>query len=509
MSRPKKAKNKGLWQYQVGVKPNIVTAYERDDKKNVVTLRWWPAGATQYKTKSLGIYLRDERGNIIPDRRTDAEEQTKAAYTNLVAGFPPGAPAPGSAPMNPQLTLTLQTGFDLAFAKESGMFDDHAALHYKEMVRYKDRVIEALGAHRTWDSIVPSDYETLWRRMTKRYLEEGLGGKTATLRCLVILKQTAAWLAGNRHTPKGSAEPDPKWEERFEKSWADMTGERRGPKKPRHTPEEMGRLLMAAMAGKGDPRLCLLFLLAAEARLGQAVRGMRSWLDLGEVGARSLGTFWVPDFGKKTGVIIDLTPETRGYVDAAMTTGYLRDLETAHRAGKLADYPLFPGLRLVGGFARLDAKKPLGKRAMTDIWHEFERLAGVPVVALRGWYGIRRAGTNLARDVEKDNTILNNITGHKSTKTREGYQELRRPEDAVRQSAALHNARGLALAAAGAEPGDEGAQSAPVAPSAPSTWELNRAAKLDRRVAKHAADAKRKAEEEMQKRIAAGLPVSV
>jgi hypothetical protein len=507
MARPTKSTKKKGWEYQVGVRPNVVTAYERVDKKGVVTLRWWPPKAKKYKTKSLGIYLRDAQGNIIPDRKADAEQKTKDAYNNLLAGLAPGAPAPGSAPANTKLTLTLEEGFALAFAKNTGMFDDTAALHYKEMERYKKRVLAILPG-RTWESIVPGDYVTLWRTLANTYMlgGKGRGGRTATLNCVIVLAQTARWLSGARLINRGAAEPDPKWKDAFEKAWATLTGQHHKTKKLRHTPAELGRLHQARREGKGDPRLNLLFSLAAEARLGQAVRAMRSWLTLDAVGARELGLLHIPDYGKKKGKVVDLTSESRAEVDAALTTGYLRELEAEYqRTNAKANYPLFPGNRLVAGVAVAGTKKSLGKRALINLWHEFETEAGVAVVAGRGWYGVRRKSIDLAQDVEKDPRVLNMMSGHRSSETRVGYQDDRRPEDVEKATVAIESARELALAAAQAA----GGQAAPSAPAAPSQWAANQAAKNDRRAAKHAADAVKKAQEEMLKRIAAGLPVAV
>lgn len=63
------------------------------------------------------------------------------------------------------------------------------------------------------------------------------------------------------------------------------------------------------------------------------------------------------------------------------------------------------------------------------MFHELERLAKVAVIKGRGWYGVRRAGTDLAEDVETDERVLNSLTGHRDSAMRRlVYQDGERPE---------------------------------------------------------------------------------
>jgi hypothetical protein len=58
-----------------------------------------------------------------------------------------------------------------------------------------------------------------------------------------------------------------------------------------------------------------------------------------------------------------------------------------------------------------------------------ERLAGIEPVKGRGWYGVRRTATDLAEDVERDDRVLNSLTGHQDSATRRKfYQQRNRPE---------------------------------------------------------------------------------
>ena len=53
--------------------------------------------------------------------------------------------------------------------------------------------------------------------------------------------------------------------------------------------------------------------------------------------------------GRKEGETMDLRPELRAYIDHVLTHGYLAELEAARLRGEIADYPLFPGGKLVNG----------------------------------------------------------------------------------------------------------------------------------------------------------------
>src|SRR5687768_1179809 len=63
------------------------------------------------------------------------------------------------------------------------------------------------------------------------------------------------------------------------------------------------------------------------------------------------------------------------------------------------------------------------------MFHEFERLAGIHPTLGRGWYGVRRTATDLAEDIEKDQRVLNSLSGHSDSAIRRSvYQEKNRPE---------------------------------------------------------------------------------
>ncbi len=121
--------------------------------------------------------------------------------------------------------------------------------------------------------------------------------------------------------------------------------------------------------------------------------------------------------------------------------GYLARYEVEYQNGRIRDYPLFPSGRFKRGFAKLtDSPSPLTRTAALGMFCELEKVAGVPHVAGRGWYGVRRTATDLAEDIEKDERILNSISGHSDSATRRGiYQEAERP-DVLRRAAHIREA---------------------------------------------------------------------
>jgi hypothetical protein len=93
---------------------------------------------------------------------------------------------------------------------------------------------------------------------------------------------------------------------------------------------------------------------------------------------------------------------------------------------------LFPAGRLRRGRAVLRAElKSLTRTAGLDMFHEVERFAGITSAPKRGWYGVRRAATDLAEDHEKDERVLNSITGHTDSATRRKRRGTRRGADRV------------------------------------------------------------------------------
>jgi integrase len=192
----------------------------------------------------------------------------------------------------------------------------------------------------------------------------------------------------------------------------------------RHNVEEVAAIFAALP--KGDPRLRLLTEFAAELRAGQAVRAKRSDLDLDAVGGFGLGRFIVHGNGKKHGEIVDLHPELRALVDEVLSTGYLAEAEAAHQRGEIPDYFLFPGGKLQRGSVPLcrATAKPLSDWNARNLFKALEAIAGGEHQDGRAFYGLRRQATDLAPEFAQDARVLNKLTGHTDSATRERiYQD--------------------------------------------------------------------------------------
>lgn len=469
----------GPWKFTVGLKPHTVSAFERKDKAYAVWLRWNRPGTGFYEKMSLGMRLRDDVGRLDDQKVAAAQDAAKKAYNRLLRGEDPRTPEPQVDAAGRE-QLTIAEGLKIALAVPNGMYaveNDHV----RDMRRYQRHLMIVLGQEATWDGLTEISYVQVWRNLARRKADDGIGGKRSCELAIVLLAQAGRWLKRAGKLMGSPAVPEDLYSAKLDADWHRITKEpteKASP--PRHTTEEVGRLFLNLDNPKADPRIRLAFRLAGEARLGQALACDRKTMDLGRVGAHSLGRFTILGNVKKKGVKIDLTAEQRAAVDYEMREGYLRELEAVFRAGHIDTYPLFPGKRLVRGVAALGSTQPIGDRAATDLWHEFERAADVAIIAGRGWYGVRRTGADLAEDVESDGRALNAITGHQSDEMRRKvYQDKDRDAVLAKATMAREAARQLAIAHA------ESAQTS-ASLTAPSRWEQVREDKKARRRAKHA-----------------------
>ena len=449
MARRERAK---VWQYQRGEPPNTVTAIERLDRGRVIEVRWWVPRLKRFQRRSLGFAIRDANGVVADDLQRQAVQQAQAIYDALMAGRSPFAEesAENTGP------LSLREGFSLATTVPTGMYVVESE-HLRELRRAARDIVEAIaygqkGEPRTWDALSYSVVRELWVTLARRYKATGKGGPAWTERCVVALLQVSQWLASEEKTLRPLTAKKT-WREHFRREWEQLTSSRITRSTPRHNEEEIRRIFAALHDPRVDPRIALALELGAEARLGQVRRLMRVDVDLSPIGAFDLGRIVVHGVGKKLGVVRDLTPEERAAIDRALA-GYLRDLEEAYVAGLRPNYPMFPAGRLRYDVApsrvsrkRKDAASPtrrskltvgdapIGKRALTDLFHDLERVAKVEPIEGRAWYGIRRRATDLYEDYEKDERVLNDQTGHKRSDTRrEVYQE--RDRAAIRAKSA-------------------------------------------------------------------------
>lgn len=325
------------------------------------------------------------------------------------------------AAANDRGPLTLGEGIRLAFDLSRGMFPTETR-HSRESRKLAERGAQILGENTPWTELTPGTLQSVVRVLA-RESTDGRGARTAEYMC-AMLYGVANWLREEERIPDTAAKPKRNWKIRLKEEWQAITGVTVVESRPRHAVAEVAALFAALPAV--DPRLRLLIEVAAELRAGQAVRAKRSDLVLDPVGGFGLGRFIVHGRGKKHGEVVDLHPELRALVDDELSSGYLRDVEAAYRDGTIKDYFLFPAGRLKRGRALVKwaTKQPLGSTGIRDMFRKLEKAAGVDHQEGRAFYGLRRQATDLAPEFEQDARVLNRLSGHLNSATRERvYQD--------------------------------------------------------------------------------------
>jgi integrase len=324
------------------------------------------------------------------------------------------------AAKQPAKPLTLAEGVEKAFDPQRGLYPG-GTRHAKQARTLLDRALVILGERLAWAELTPGTVLSLVRTMA-RESTRGKGARLAEYTC-VVLYAVATWLRGEGLIPETAALPRPGWKTKLKEEWRVATGRRVVCRRPRHTVDEVAAIFAALP--QGDPRLRLLVELAAELRAGQAVRGMRSDLSL-KGGGFALGRFVVHGAEKKHGEVVDLHPELRELVDEVLSSGYLAEAEAAFQRGEIEDYYLFPAGKLRGGSVPLEraTKQPVGTTAIRKMFLAVEAIAEVEHVVGRAFYGLRRQATDLAPEFASDARVLNTLSGHLDSATRERiYQE--------------------------------------------------------------------------------------
>lgn len=123
---------------------------------------------------------------------------------------------------------------------------------------------------------------------------------------------------------------------------------------------------------------------------------------------------------------MDLHPELRESVDEVLSTGYLSEAEAAYERGEIPDYYLFPAGKLKRGSVPPSRAMEdyLSDRTLRGMFRALEEIAGIPHKKGRALYGLRRQATDLAPEFATDARVLNRISGHKDSATRERvYQD--------------------------------------------------------------------------------------
>ena len=473
-----------LFHYELGARGGVrVVADEREDRPGVVVGRIWSTELKRYEKFTLPRRIRNKSGKRVKEAEAEARRYVKARFDEAVRASAdqateptqPPAPSPRGLPTvepirDPRETLTVHEGCDIAMVIGSGIFPVRSD-HTRDLEGALARAKCVIAPERTWSEWQPLEYQKVWRALINLYVSNvqemraaepdgtthrARGGKRAIELVVIALIRVRGWLAIQTRIPPGAATPPGGWGQMYEDDWYELTEvigilprdeDLEEDVGPRHSDEEFGLLLLSLHLA--DPRLELLITLAVEGRLGQVRRTMRSDVHL-DGGVRGLGYMIVRGRKKKGGVRVDFDREQREALDHAMTGGYLSALEAAYRAGTISDYPIVPAGHLyrTGGIAPADTTGYSNKRSLSDWMRALEAAVGIEHVQGRGHYGLRRAATDLAEDVETDSRVLNLLTGHLPLGTRaRRYQS--RIRDALRERVivARRALRDLAIAA--------------------------------------------------------------
>lgn len=385
------------WTFEIGERPTRVSALERTDRGGVVYLRWWDAGRGNWRQSSTKLKVRNRKGDLVQRRITDAIRATKARHASLVSAVP--------MPEGAERPLSIVEGVDKALHPKSGGWAKPGR-NRTEVRCELERVANILGHSRAWNDLRPGDVRTVYRTRRKQLAAKGHTGKRAAELTVARMLAVAAWLRGEGVIDYAACHPPTRWKINLAKDYDDPP-----PHQPRHSLEEMRRILKAAPLV--DPRLAFLYRVGIGLRLGQVVRCTRADLDM------EAGTLRVPGKGNKHGTTVALLDEDRVVVQAALN-GYLAPLESLLKAEQIPNYPLVPAGPLRGG--RVDSRTatvrpeqatagPVCMSAVRKWFRRAEDLAGVPHERGRSTYGMKRQAVDTAKNLEVGRDTLTALGG--------------------------------------------------------------------------------------------------
>lgn len=382
------------WRWSVGSGSSKVTALELPHRRNGLYLRWRARG--NWAVQSLQLTCRTATGRLIK-AACEAAQTAARAKSRELAEAAAALPVPGEP-------VTLAQAEALAFHPDRGRWTRETA-NGKELARALALAAEHWGPRRRWHELTRADWRSLWRWRLRALQAAGHRGYRGSELLVQHVATVADWLVEEGHVLRVQG-PERKWREQLAADYLRAMDALPEAHRPRHTLDEMRRILEAAQ--HGDPRFALLMALGAELRLGQVVRCRRSDLDL------ERGTLRVRGRGTKGGTTVQLTGGQLVAVINALH-GYLHRLEglspvegmSLEQGSNVCDYPLFPQGPLPGGRKgqgvadpeRHMRVNPVNRRWVLAQFRRAEALAGVPHVPGRGAYGVKRAAVDAVKSM--------------------------------------------------------------------------------------------------------------
>jgi len=425
------------WKFELGARPYRVIAEERLDRDHVVYLRWWEGG--RWTRSTTGQKVRNGKREIVRSKEEAVERLVKAKHRDLVNDLPSGRVAP-DAP------LTILGAIPIVKHPSKGLYPLDSP-HRREVLRELTRAAALLGERKTWNEVTPGNLAEVYRVRAGVLLAKDRVGRRGAEITVTRLLTVAEWLRGEGKISPTACRAQRRWRSTL---GAELEKKRKvelSPSRPRHSIEELRSIL--SVAGRVDPRLDLALQLGAELRLGQVLRARRADLNLEEAEFRVRGD------GRKVGTKVSLLPSQLAAAEAALS-GHLAPLETLYRKGEIPDYPLFPSGQMTGGRRDVNSATcrpeqasapPIHRRAVLAWFHEAEHLAGVPRVAGRGWYGLRRANVDGAKDAQISPDGLKQFGGWSGTEIPDQIYAERQSKRSISEASTVRaKIRGTALA---------------------------------------------------------------
>jgi hypothetical protein len=388
-----------------------LTAVERPERDGAIYTRYWTGSAYTHRTR-LCDGVRDTGGNVVPALENEAREAAQARERLAASGVADVSAA----------RMTLEALFRRLLHAKDGKYATPTPWT-RDVQRSGRVVVKALAAGTLAADIRHAHYRKLWRYLAAENVRSKgakYGPRAAEL-IVGALRSAIAWAHTEELLEAGVGLPAREWKRQMREEWVKITKQPiRPPAKPRYDREEQARLWAALPAA--DPRLRLAVELGAELRLGQITRSRRS--DVLPFGGHDIGAVVVHGSGKKLGTTVVLSDAERAVVTAALTDGYLADLEAEYRAKRIPDYFLIPARKLLKGRAHVESADVAWERTgMRKAWWRLEEAAGVEHQHGRKWYGLRRLHADLAEDTETDERVLDQLGGWSDSATRRMYQQ--------------------------------------------------------------------------------------
>lgn len=437
----KKSPTKSLFPLEVGVAPYVVRVVERAGKwGGMVYLQWWKSAKNNHGWQSLKFRVAGRSAEEIAQLVVKAQSAAQRKYEEIS-----GQRAPERAHV--KRILTLADAWSIITDPQHGKYPK-ASRYRRQLADALTLAARVLGETFAWVSLDKAALRRVVRRQADLTIQRN-NGKHVGFRPAQImgtrLLTIATLLHDEGYLPEGFTVPGGKaWHAEL-RTYVEQSHNRQLPEtaRPRYVEGEIDAL--HAVAPQVDPRFALMIEIGELLRPEQVGRTWRSQI------SADLDRMRIEGRGKKRGQVMLLADVERAALrrafDAADPLGYLADQEAAWLAHE-RDYVLFPSAvkRGVPARAIVGHSVTINKNQVQKWMRLAEELAGIPRVSGRGWYGLRRGGTDYAADEGLAGAALQNAFGWTSSKMATDVYEDRQRSGALEEAREFRAKRATARA---------------------------------------------------------------